>query len=62
MWNPLSRRFNSLYMSFRKMPPDKKKEIVDAVIKKKCIEKKKPDGEASCVILLEEIKNHVDRR
>lgn len=62
VWNQLRYRFGDLYKDFRTMNPDEKRKIVDAAIRKKCIEKRKPDGKPSCAILLEEIENYVRHR
>lgn len=58
-WYQLDYKFSYLYKEFKKMPSDKKKAIIDAVIKNKCIEKKKSDGKASYIIMLEEIEKYV---
>lgn len=60
-WNKLPHNFTKTYSTFKNANPELKKEIVDKTIKRKCLEKKKPENErvSSSVIFIEEINKHV---
>lgn len=57
-WNKLPSKYKDTYRYFKNLSIDEKQTIIEKIIKRKCIEKRKPDGKSSSEIMMEEINKY----